>query len=301
MGVFVVVPVHNRLRFTRACMASLRKQTLRDFTVVVVDDGSTDGTSRTLEAEFPEVRVLSGDGSLWWTGAMNMGVGWVMRRASDDDMIVTLNDDTLPPPDYLHRLVAAQASQAGALVGSLLVSAADRQTIVDGGVRIRWPTARYSRDHRAGLSPLRCGNHPDLYHVDVLSGRGTIIPVEAFRKVGLYDERGLRHYGADYEFSCRAQAAGFPLYVDKATILYVHEHQTGVHGAVGNRDLRTLLRSFWDMKSANDLRLRWRFARRACPKRWQLTYIPCDYARVIVGSVRRHYARGLLPNGDELS
>ena len=289
MSVFVIIPVHNRRDFTRACLASLREQGFRDFTIVVVDDGSTDGTSKTLAEEFPAVRVLIGDGTLWWTGAMNVGVGWVMRQASDDDAIVTLNNDTLPPPDYLDRLLAAQASQPGALVGSLLVSAADRRMIVDGGVRIHWPTAKYSSDQLAEPLPLRRANHPDLYHVDVLSGCGTIIPVETFRKVGPYNERSLRHYGADYEFSRRAQAAGFPLYVDKASILYVHEHETGVHDAVGHRDLRVLLRSFSDIKSANDLRLRWRFARRVCPRRWQLTYVPCDYARVIVGSFKRHW------------
>ena len=289
MSVFVIIPVHNRLEFTRDCLASLREQSFRDFTIVVVDDGSTDGTSKALAEEFPAGRVLNGDGTLWWTGAMNVGVGWVMRRASDDDAIVTLNNATLPPPEYLDRLLVAQASQPGALVGSLLVSATDRRTIVDGGVRIHWPTAKYSSHHRAEPLPLRRGNHPDLYHVDVLSGCGTIIPVETFSIAGLYDERSLRHYGADYEFSRRAQAARFPLYVDKNSILLVHEHETGVHDVVGGRDLRALLRSFWDIKSANDLRVRWRFARRACPRRWQPTYIPCDYARVIVGSFRRHW------------
>jgi len=288
VNVFVVIPVHNRLHLTRACLAALDGQTFRDFSVVVVDDGSTDGTSEALEREFPAVVVLHGDGSLWWTGAMNVGVSWALQQASDTDTIVSLNDDTIPPPDYLGRLVAAQATRPGALIGSLLVSAADRRTIVDGGVRIHWPTAKYSSNQAAKPLPPDRPSYPDLYSVDVLSGCGTAIPVETFRTVGTYDARGLRHYGADYEFSCRARATGFPLYVDRASILYLHEHETGIHAAAEGRDLSTLLRSFWDIRSANDLRLRWRFARRACPRRWLPTYVPCDYARVVVGSLRRH-------------
>ena len=289
VSLFIIIPVHNRLEFTRACLTSLRRQSVRDFIVVVVDDGSTDGTGDVLAEEFPEVRVLRGDGTLWWTGATNVGVRWTMRRASDAAAIVTLNNDTLPPPDYIGRLLAAKASRPSALVGSLLVRAADRTTIVDGGIRISWPIAKYTSDQEKQALPAVRNPHPVFYRVDVLSGCGTMIPIRLFKKVGIYDERRLRHYAADYELSRRALAAGFPLYVDKTSILYVHERESGLHSAVGDRDLRALARSFWGIGSATDLRLRWRFARRACPRRWQPTYIPCDYARVLMGSLRRHW------------
>lgn len=83
VNVFVVIPVHNRLSFTRACLESLREQSFRDFTIVVVDDGSTDGTYATLAEEYPEVTLLWGDGDLWWTGAMNRALGWVLPKPID--------------------------------------------------------------------------------------------------------------------------------------------------------------------------------------------------------------------------
>ena len=290
--VFVVIPVHDRLSLTRACLTALGHQTVGDFTIVVVDDGSTDGTHEALAQEFPAVTLLEGDGSLWWTGATNVGVRWAMRQASRDDVVVTLNNDTVPPPDYIAHLAAAHDCQPNALVGSLLVRAADRRTIVDGGVRVHWPTAKFTSDQeKEPVSDVRAPASA-FYRVDVLSGCGTLVPINAYRQVGLYDEMWLRHYGADYEFSRRALAGGFPLWVDKTSALYVHEEESGLHLYVGHRDTTTLLRSFWSLSSANDLRLRWRFARRACPRRWQPTYIPCDYLRVILGSVRRHLARG---------
>lgn len=285
---FVVIPVHDRLEFTRACLASLREQSFRDFTVVVVDDGSTDGTSDALAAEFPAVTILSGDGSLWWTGAMNMGVGWALARAKPDDIVLSLNDDTIAPPGYLESLLRAHATAPCALIGSLQVSAADRATVVDGGVSVSWATAKFRTAGRGVAVPIQAMPGPDLRRVDVLSGCGTLIPANAFLRTGPYWQQGLRHYAADYELSRRAQRAGFDLFVDWASPIYVRETETGSHASVGAHGVGGLCRSFWDIRSANDFRVRWRFAVAACPRWALLSYVPCDYARVVVGSVRRY-------------
>ena len=52
---FIVIPVFNRWAFTQACLLSLRQQTQPSFRIIVVDDGSTDGTGERLRHEFPEV------------------------------------------------------------------------------------------------------------------------------------------------------------------------------------------------------------------------------------------------------
>ena len=60
--IHIVIPVYNRRDITRNCLLSLREQTHTDFQVVVIDDGSTDGTSEMIQKEFPEVVLLMGDG-----------------------------------------------------------------------------------------------------------------------------------------------------------------------------------------------------------------------------------------------
>jgi len=68
--VYTIIPVHNRKEFTRNCLRSLQRQTVSDrLRIIVVDDGSEDGTDEMLAAEFPEVIVLRGDGNLFWTAA----------------------------------------------------------------------------------------------------------------------------------------------------------------------------------------------------------------------------------------
>lgn len=292
MRVFVIIPVHNRVEFTRACLAALHEQSFRDFTIVVVDDGSTDGTSDALSEEFPTVRVLNGNGTLWWTGAMNVGVHWALAHANPEDVVLSLNNDTIPPVGYLERLLRAHIAAPDALVGSLLVSATDRRTIVDGGVTLDWATAKYRTAGRGDTADVGVDVPPSLRRVDVLSGCGTLIPACVFERVGTYDEERLRHYAADYEFARRAGRYGFGLFVDWASPLHLWEAETGTHASTTTAGFGGLLRSFWDIRSANDFRNRWRFAVAACP-RWALaTYVPCDYARVVFGSIRRYRSRG---------
>jgi len=290
--IFVVIPVHDRWAFTHTCLSGLfGDSTAPPATVIVVDDGSIDGTSRAIAEQFPNVKVLSGDGTLWWTGAMNVGVGWALAEAAPHDVVLSLNNDTLPPPRYLERLLLAYAAAPRALIGSLQVSVTDRATVVDGGVSVDWMTAKYRTAGRGASMAKGVPAGPDLRRTDVLGGCGTLIPVSAFREIGPYWEQGLRHYAADYELSRRAMRAGFDLFVDWASPLYVREAETGIHASVASGRLAVLLRSFWDIRSANDLRVRWRFAAAACP-RWALpSYILWDYARVVVGSVRRYRSR----------
>ena len=120
-------------RPTRRCLDALAAQTAAGKTVIVVDDGSSDGTREMLES-YPDVVTLRGDGALWWTGATNVGCGWALSRAADDDAVVTLNDDTIPGPGWLESLLDAAGSSPHSLIGSLLVDSATGR-IMDAGTR----------------------------------------------------------------------------------------------------------------------------------------------------------------------
>ena len=92
--VYVVVPAHNRRELTLACAEAIEAQSYTPKTVIVVDDGSTDGTAAALAATFQSVVVLHGNGNLWWTGAVNKGIEWVLARCANSDFVLTLNYDT---------------------------------------------------------------------------------------------------------------------------------------------------------------------------------------------------------------
>lgn len=290
MTVFVVMPVHNRLEFTRACLASLRKQSRSDFHVVVVDDGSTDGTHAALAAEHQEVTLLWGDGDLWWTGAMNRGLEWVLPRAAHDDHVLTLNNDTKLPPDYLEVLLALSMRHPNALIGSVAVSWDDHERIVDGGVCIDWRTTR-SSSPATGLTWTQALHRlGDAVPVSVLSGRGTLIPVEAFRRLGLYEQERLPHYGADWEFARRAHRAGFELLMSYRARLFSHERATGVRPSEDVLTLPQFARAHFDMRSPSNLRARWHMARLCAHPRTLPAYLTIDLVRTVGGGVKRQTA-----------
>jgi GT2 family glycosyltransferase len=93
--VFVIIPVHNRKHFTYECLDSLTQQSYSNISIIVVDDGSTDGTSEMIARYFSEVKVLHGDGYLWWTGAINFGIKEALRIATHEDFILVINDDVI--------------------------------------------------------------------------------------------------------------------------------------------------------------------------------------------------------------
>ena len=142
--IYIIIPVHNRMEFTRQCLNSLTQQTYRKFKIIVIDDGSSDGTSDMIQKEFPEVVLLNGDGNLWWTGATNLGIEYVLEQADQDGYILTLNNDTVVRSDYIQTLLNSAAKYPRSLIGSISVSNEDHSTIVDGGVRVNWLTAKYT-------------------------------------------------------------------------------------------------------------------------------------------------------------
>ncbi|MDP2400847.1 MAG: glycosyltransferase family 2 protein, partial [Actinomycetota bacterium] len=227
--VYGVVPVRNRWALTSNCLQALRGQTHADVCMVIVDDGSTDGTAEHLAREFPEVTVLHGDGGLWWTGATALGIEWALERCNEDDFILALNNDTTVDPDYIERLLeVASRFDNRALVGSVAVDNRDRDTIVDGGPHVNWVTAKGGSLHSGESLTSVCSQGVTTAEPDLLPGRGTLIPVRCIREIGNFDATRLPHYGADYEFSARARRAGYQLVMSFKAPVYSEVEATGV-------------------------------------------------------------------------
>jgi len=286
--IYIVIPVHNRKHFTRKCLLSLKRQTFQGFKVIVVDDGSTDGTEKMITDEFPEVVLLKGDGNLWWAGATNRGVEYVLDRARDDDCVITLNDDTVVRPDFIQTLVNSASKYPKSLIGSVSVSDEDESVVFEASVCVNWLTAKYNNIGKGKQydSILKSILKSDSFfqQSDVVSGRGTIIPVEVFREVGLYDFKRLPHHGADYEFSRRANLKGYDLLINYKAIVVGHVEFTGLNSKVSRIRWRDLIKSFFSIRSPNSLKYRLIFARLCCVGMRFLVFYACDVGRLLIGS-----------------
>lgn len=285
MRLWICIPVHNRLTFTRRCLECLRGQDYSNYRVVVCDDGSTDGTAECLARDFPDVTVLQGDGSLWWTGAINRCVEHVLAEGDvHNDAVITLNNDLEVGPDYLSELARAARRFPGALIAS---AGFDIKTgrLVESGLRQSWLT---SKSRRLDPERDRLTEAPDLAEVTHAPGRGTLIPLSLFAELGLYDFRHLPHYGADYDFSFRAGRAGHRVLISYRAKVFSHVDATGmtvVRRALGWSDFKRYLT---DIKSPANLSVRLWLALNNCPRILLPSYLVLDIGFVVASYFKYH-------------
>jgi GT2 family glycosyltransferase len=244
--VFVVIPVFNRRHFTLRCLELLERQTYPHVRVIVVDDASTDGTPEAIARRFPWVKVLRGNGNLWWSGGMFMGIEHALRVAHPNDFVLMMNNDTEFPDEYVATLVRV-AQQQHAAVGALTVDAADHAKVIDAGEFIDWE--EYDFPVKLAVAP----GETFFDGVDVLPGRGSLVPVEMIRACGNIAKDALPHYIADYEFFCRLRRRGFRLGVTYETWITCDSTATGFYDRGGRLSFGAVLRLMFDRKSMNNV------------------------------------------------
>lgn len=224
MTIYVVMPVFNRLAMTQALVDCLRAQVVdMPMRMVIVDDGSTDGTSQWLAAQ-DDIEVLRGDGSLFWGGAVDLAFKHLQRRAGKDDWVLLMNNDTVVAPDFVRTLLATARKYAPAAVGSVIRSEVQPHQLLSLGGKVNaWrllTSDLLPKEDRvveySGADPLQ---------VDVLSGRGVLFPWEGIMAAGGMRPRLLPHYFADYEMSLRVRKKGWRLLVTPgAAVLSADDH-----------------------------------------------------------------------------
>jgi glycosyltransferase involved in cell wall biosynthesis len=209
LTVSVVIPVRNRRDDTQRILELLCDQIANvppenstlSIHIVVVDDGSTDGTVSLIQEAFPEVHLLEADGSLWWTGAIVKGMEYALQ-SFDPDYVLWLNDDMLISADFIENLIKIcdSAQYEIAIVSGIVRDKTYADWIVYGGLKGGKP-----------VSNIAAFSTSCELEVDCLCGNIVIVPRKVIEAIGLPNAQKLPHHGSDYEYVTRAKQAGFKL------------------------------------------------------------------------------------------
>jgi GT2 family glycosyltransferase len=287
--VFITLPVHDRLSYTKKCLQSIKLQKYKNIETILIDDGSVDGTFDFVRKNYPEVHVIRGDGNLWWTKATFLGVEYALASAKRNDVVLLMNNDCYFDSGYVDQLLKTHQKYPKAIIGSINVRSAKSNEVVEAGIRIHWKTGLvYSVAEKISTKLSYYKNMDVVGELDALPGKGTLIPVEVFKKIGNFNYSRLPHYIADYEFTNRAKRSGFDLLVDTKAVVKHYWKATGlkVSQTKGVLGLGAAWNLMFSKRSMNNI-VDWvNFLLLTCPEKYLYLNMYLAFWRVISGITR---------------
>ena len=216
----VVIPNWNGKHFLTECIDSLKEQTFRDFEIILVDNGSTDGSAEFAEKRYGDfIRIIRNDKNLGFTGGNNVGI-----QASKGEYIVLLNNDTWADPRWLEELAKATRFDLPIRMwGSKVCSYYQRDRIEGVGELIYWDglcraRGQYEQDH---------GQYNAMEEILFPPGCGAMYRKSLLDEIGLFDEDFFT-YADDSDVGIRARLAGWKcLYVPSAIVYHKNSGTAG--------------------------------------------------------------------------
>ena len=276
----VILTCFNRKQKTVACIDAVFAQTAFDDVALdfyITDDSSHDGTAEALMRKYDRIRLLKGNGSLFWNGGMRLA--WADALRGEYDFFLWLNDDTFLYPQTLRRMLDTHAmskrnsGKAGIVVGS---------THDDTG-----QTSYGGERQRSRLRPLtlaRIDPEEAVQQCDTFNGNCVLISLQAAEVLGNLDP-GFVHAMVDTDYGLRAKKAGIPMWVMPG---YAGRcvNDGSVAGGFGDRSLPVTVRL---KKILSPKGLPWRswlvLCRRHAGYLWPV-YWSWPYLKIVVTSCR---------------
>lgn len=210
LHVEIVTPVHNRRNTTLQCLRSLSRidQTGLKVHIIVVDDGSIDGTSEAIHEQFPDVEIIRGDGNLFYTAGTNRGIQAALIK--NPDYVLGINDDSIFDEQFLRHMVRCAQENPRSCVGGLLLLWDKPHQVFQVGNR--WDTWyggwRLPKKQTVWSVPQKA------WEVEAIVGNCVLYPVEAIRQVGLMNEKAFPYGFGDAEYTPRMRRNGWRLLIE---------------------------------------------------------------------------------------
>ena len=244
----IVLPVHNRKDDTMNCLRQLQDIKMEGFQieVVIIDDGSTDGTAEAVSRAYPDATILQGDGNLWWAGGVNTGFEYALQN--DHDFVYTTNDDIEYFSDTLQVLYDTLKDKRDAVCCSTFLRKGNGDYVVYAGFRSHGFFKRLRSPIRGPYLESYAGQ---IVEADTLSTKSTLIPNGIIKDVGYFDSKHFPHNYSDFNFFERVKRKGYALLVNMDSRIYTEGSDVSYHQIVLNSSLKDITKTFFDKKYGN--------------------------------------------------
>jgi len=238
--IYILLPVHNRRDLTRKFIDSLLKQTFRNYHLLLIDDGSTDGTEDMVRShiEAEKLTVIKGKGNWWWAGSLQQGKNHLSAiKCVSSDIILMVNDDSILPPYFLETGCRFLQSHPNTLLQATIHCISGGE-ILDRGMLFDASTLTFSRAQESD-------------EVNCLTTNGLMMRWADFLDVGNFHPFLLPHYLSDYEFTIRAGRKGLRLVVSSDLNLQWDQETSGIR-SYNEDNFFVFLKRFFSRKSVNN-------------------------------------------------
>ena len=212
--IYIILPVHNRLRTTLCFVECLISQTYQNYHLILVDDGSTDNTEEMVRRQIKSITVLNGNGNWWWAGSLQQGINWLKTSSvNSSDIVLMINDDVTFDKFFLEKAVSILKNKEESILQAISFGKGTGR-LVDAGVK-------------ADLKNLKFKQTLIPEEINCLTTRSLFMKFSDLKKIGNFYSQLLPHYLSDYEFTIRAYRKGLNLLVHPELRTIVNENTTG--------------------------------------------------------------------------
>jgi GT2 family glycosyltransferase len=242
----ILIPIYNALRYTKQSLENLKHfiqvsqwEINKTIEIVVIDDGSTDGSSEWIKTNFPEVVIVKGDGNLWWSGAINKGSKHAVENLNCSYLLLWNNDIESDNDYFINLYKLLNDDEIHPVIGS--------KVFIKGGNTI-WSMGGIFNPLTGVKKMIGFGEQDSIkfntvVEADWITGMGTIIHKSVIEKIGYWDEIGFPQYHGDSDYTLRAKAAGFKLYIYPDLKIWNNIENTGLQHSLTFKTLKTSLTS----------------------------------------------------------
>lgn len=237
--VYAITVNWNRADDTLECLDSLVEAGVEPSSIIVVDNGSTDGSVELISREMPLVQIMKMGENLGYIKGVNRGISQALEKGAQ--MFLLINNDATVDPDAIDKLLeAAERRKTAGILGPKILYYG-RNVIWFAGGRFNW---RWGFSSHPGMDDADIAEAKEE-KVDFITGCAMMVKREVFEEIGLFNE-SYWMYAEDLDFCLKALYKGWESWVIPLAMAH---HKVSASSGVKGSNVMTRMRSYYYAKN----------------------------------------------------